>query len=130
MQLAEALGKLDRLQGTVQDLKTFGFGDHPRFEALLAFDGEEAVGLAIIFSEYSTWRGTPGVYVQDLYVAKHLRGSGLGRKLLRAVRDRGRSWGGRYVKLSVYDGNQAAISFYRHLGFELSDDEQCLVLRD
>jgi GNAT superfamily N-acetyltransferase len=129
-ELAAVLGKSDEIKGTEQDLERYGFGDHPRFEAMLAFLHDEAVGLVVFFYEYSTWRGSPGVYVQDLYVASHLRGTGLGRQLLRAVRERARTWGGRYVKLTVYDGNQAAISFYQHLGFELCDDEQALVLRD
>ncbi len=129
-ELAGALGKLDRIRGTEQDLEQFGFGDHPRFEAMLAFKGDQAVGLAVFFYEYSTWRGTPGVYVQDLYVTSRLRGTGLGRDLLRAVRERARSLGGRYLKLTVFDGNQDAISFYQHLGFELCEDEQPLVLRD
>ena len=130
LELAGVLGKLDEIRGTEQDLEQFGFGDHPRFEAVLALEGDRAVGLAVFFYEYSTWRGTPGVYVQDLYVSNHLRGTGLGRDLLRAVRKRAREWGGRYVKLTVFDGNQEAISFYRHLGFELCEDEQALVLRD
>ena len=130
LELAGALGKLAEIRGTEQDLEKFGFGDHPRFDAVLAFEQEQAVGLAVFFYEYSTWRGTPGVYVQDLYVSNHLRGTGLGRDLLRAVRERARDWGGRYVKLTVFDGNQDAISFYRHLGFELCENEQALVLRD
>ena len=130
LELAGVLGKLDEIRGTEQHLEQFGFGDHPRFEAVLALEGDRAVGLAVFFYEYSTWRGTPGVYVQDLYVSNHLRGTGLGRDLLRAVRKRAREWGGRYVKLTVFDGNQEAISFYRHLGFELCEDEQALVLRD
>jgi GNAT superfamily N-acetyltransferase len=129
-ELAAALGKSEEIKGTERDLERHGFGDHPRFEAMLALVDDEAVGLAVFFYEYSTWRGSPGVYVQDLYVASQARGTGLGRQLLRAVRERARAWGGRYVKLTVYDGNQAAISFYRHLGFELCDDEQALVLRD
>jgi GNAT superfamily N-acetyltransferase len=129
-ELAAALGKSEEIKGTEQDLERHGFGGQPRFEAMLALVGDEAVGLAVFFYEYSTWRGSPGVYVQDLYVASQARGTGLGRQLLRAVRERARAWGGRYVKLTVYDGNQAAISFYRHLGFELCDDEQALVLRD
>lgn len=130
MELAVALGKAGDIKGTEQDLERFGFGEQPRFEVMLAFEDGEAVGLAVFFYEYSTWRGSPGVYVQDLYVSGHLRGTGLGRKLLRAVKEHAGAWGGRYVKLTVYDNNQTAISFYRHLGFELCEDEQALVLRD
>jgi ribosomal protein S18 acetylase RimI-like enzyme len=128
--LAASLGKAGAMTSTADDIERFGFGDRPRFEALLAFDGDEPVGLAVYFFEFSTWRGRPGVYVQDLYVAPRARGRGLGRELMDAVRQRSATLGGRYVKLSVYDGNPAAIGFYRSLGFEICADEQVLALRD
>ena len=128
-ELAEALGKPLEIKSTVQNLIDFGFGEQPRVEAMVAFEEDQAVGLAIFFSEFSTWLGTPGVYIQDLYVARQLRGSGLGRDLLKSVQEHTGKWGSCYMKLSVYDGNQKAIAFYRHLGFELRADEQTLVLK-
>ena len=128
--LAITLGKGEVMTSTPADIERFGFGDDPRFEALLAFEGEEAVGLALYFFEFSTWRGRPGVYVQDMYVAPAMRGRGLGRDLMEAVIRRSRERGGSYVKLSVYDCNEQAIGFYRGLGFEICDDEQVLALRD
>ena len=128
--LAVTLGKGDVFTSTVEDIQRFGFAEDPRFEALLAFEGGEAVGLALYFFEFSTWRGRPGIYVQDMYVAPAMRGRGLGRELMEAVVRRSRERGGRYVKLSVYDGNEEAIGFYLSLGFEICDDEQVLALRD
>jgi ribosomal protein S18 acetylase RimI-like enzyme len=49
---------------------------------------------------------------------------------MEAVVRRSRERGGRYVKLSVYDGNEQAIGFYRSLGFEICHDEQVLALRE
>jgi ribosomal protein S18 acetylase RimI-like enzyme len=128
--LAITLGKGEVMTSTAADIEQFGFGEQPRFEALLAFEGDEAVGLAVYFFEFSTWRGRPGVYVQDMYVAPRMRGRGLGRDLMEAVVRRSRERGGRYVKLAVYDGNEQAIGFYRSLGFEICADEQVLALRD
>jgi ribosomal protein S18 acetylase RimI-like enzyme len=128
--LAIALGKGEVMTSTAADIERFGFGEQPHFEALLAFEGEEAVGLAVFFFEFSTWRGRPGVYVQDMYVAPRMRGRGLGRDLMEAVVRRSRERGGRYVKLAVYDGNEQAIGFYRSLGFEVCHDEQVLALRN
>jgi len=53
-----------------------------------------------------------------------------GRDILNVVDEPAKSRGGCYVKLAVYDGNQDAISSYRHLGFELREDERALILRD
>jgi GNAT superfamily N-acetyltransferase len=128
IELTDTLGKSAEARGTAQDIAKWGFGDNPLFEVMLAFEQGRAVGLAVFFSEYSTWRGVPGVYVQDLYVASQLRGSGLGRELLAAVKQRARSWGGSYVRLTVYDGNQEALLFYQHLGFKPCQNELPLVL--
>ena len=130
LELAEALGKSKDIHSTVADIEHFGFGPQPRFEAVIAWAGARAVGLAVFFYEFSTWRGQPGVYVQDLYVHPGQRGQGLGRALIEAVRERAAEWGGRYVKLTVYDRNPAALAFYHGLGFESCEDELPLVWRD
>ena len=128
--LASALGKPEGIRSSVADIERFGFGERPRFEAVLAFDKSEAVGLAVYFYEFSTWRGQPGVYVQDLYVAPSARGQGLGRELIQAVRQRAAEQGARYVKLTVYDRNPEALAFYHGIGFESCEDELPLVLRE
>jgi GNAT superfamily N-acetyltransferase len=128
--LAASMGEPNEIKATVQDIERDGFGNPSYFETALGFDGDEAVGLVIWFREYSTWFGKPGVYVQDLYVADHLRGTGLGRDLLWTVRDWAREWGSGYVKLAVYGKNPSAIAFYQHLGFKLSEGEQPMMLRE
>ncbi|MDT8321422.1 MAG: GNAT family N-acetyltransferase [Xanthomonadales bacterium] len=130
LDLAAALGKTADIKSSVQDIRRFGFESEPHFEALLAFENGQAVGLAVYFYEFSSWRGVPGVYLQDLYVADEMRGRGLGRDLMDAVRERGRAWGGAYVRLTLHDGNERALAFYRRLGFEAREDELPLVLRD
>jgi GNAT superfamily N-acetyltransferase len=128
--LAAALGKSADLRSTVDDIARHGFGERPFFETVLAWFGGEAVGLAVYFFEFSTWRGQPGVYVQDLYVAPVMRGRGLGRDLIAAVRKRAARDGARYVKLTVYDRNPEALAFYHSIGFESCEDELPLVLRE
>ena len=130
LDLASALGKAEYIKSSAADIERFGFGDPPCFEAMLAFDGEEAVGLAVFFYEFSTWRGQRGVYVQDLYVSPDTRGRGLGRKLIEAVRQRAAEQGAYYVKLTVHDRNPSALAFYHAMGFQSCEDELPLVLRE
>jgi GNAT superfamily N-acetyltransferase len=129
LDLAAVLGKAKDIRSTAADIVRYGFDQEPHFEAVLAWQGERAVGLAVFFYEFSTWRGQPGVYVQDLYVSSDLRGRGLGRELIDAVRQRASEWGARYMKLSVYDRNPAALAFYHGIGFESCEDELIQVLR-
>jgi GNAT superfamily N-acetyltransferase len=130
LDLAGALGKPGDIRSSAADIERFGFGDPPCFKAMLAFDGEEAVGLAVYFYEFSTWRGQRGVYVQDLFVSPAARGRGLGRELIDAVRRQAAEQGARYVKLTVYDRNPAALAFYHAMGFQSCEDELPLVLRE
>lgn len=122
------MGAAGVVKRSAQDIERFGFSDPPFFHVQIACLGAEAVGLAIFFREFSTWRGTPGVYVQDLYVSPQLRSSGLGWELMEAVFGQAREWGASYCKLSVYDENESAIAFYQRLGFKVADNEQVLLL--
>ena len=126
--LEASLGASSKITRRLEDLERFGFSDNPCFDALIAWRGSEAVGLAVYFREFSTWRGAPGVYVQDLYVSAKARGSGLGSKLMESVFEHARDWGVRYCRLSVHVGNEGAMAFYRKLGFKEAEGEQVLVL--
>ncbi len=129
-ELELALGATDSVKRTADDLRHFGFSEAPFFDVLLAWQDRKAVGLALFFREFSSWRGAPGVYVQDIYVSSDLRGTGLGRKLMQAVTETARTWGATYCKLSVYGDNEPAQAFYQRLGFRISDTECVLVLDD
>ena len=126
-ELENTLGATSKIKRKAEDLGKFGFSDDPLFEALIAWKGEEAVGLALYFRESSTWLGKPGVYVQDLYVAPSQRGTGLGSKLMHAVYDRARGWSASYCKLMVHTDNEAAIAFYKRLGFHIVSGEHVLI---
>ena len=125
--LSATLDKEDEIQSSPEDLARYGFGERPAFETMIAKKDGQPVGLALFFFEFSTWRGRPGVYVQDLYVAADMRGTGLGRRLLNAVAARAGQHNAVYMRLSVHAGNDEGAGFYERLGFE-APHEQVLVL--
>jgi GNAT superfamily N-acetyltransferase len=45
----------------------------------------EAYGFALWFLNYSTWEGSHGIYLEDLFVRREARGTGSGRALLSAL---------------------------------------------
>ena len=57
----------DAVVASEDDLRRHGFGAGRRFEALLAFIDGEPAGFALFFPDFSTWRGRPGLYLEDLY---------------------------------------------------------------
>ena len=72
--------------------------------------------MAFYYPDFSTHRGEPGVYIQDLYVTPKARGTGLARALLAAVM-RHQGWGAQFMTLGVSPENAAAIRFYAKTGF-------------
>lgn len=127
-ELERTLGGPTKTQRKVEDLVRFGFSDEPCFQALIAWRGSDAVGLVLFFKEFSSWKGSVGVYIQDLYVSPGERGTGMGWKLMKAAYKQARSWNASYCKLTVHDGNATALAFYERLGFRVARNDNVLIL--
>jgi len=122
LELAGHIGAPDHVESVPADLER-GF-DAGQFAIEIAeIDGDFA-GMCLHFPIFSTWMGYPGVYVQDLYVAKTHRGAGVGEALLRHVARQSREKGGGYLRLAVDTDNDGAVAFYEKLGIRHSEYEQ------
>ncbi|MEE4236111.1 MAG: GNAT family N-acetyltransferase [Anderseniella sp.] len=84
---------------------------------LLAWVGEQPVGIAVCFVGFSTFRARGLFNVHDLAVLPRWRGQGVGRRLLRAVEAEARARGYCKITLEVRADNGAAMALYRRLGF-------------
>jgi len=107
---------------TEEDLRSSLFGLPARAEALLAEQGGQAVGFALWFYNFSTFRGRHGLYVEDVYVDPALRGAGIGRMIFRFLARHAISQGCARMDWDVLDWNEPAIRFYRALGAQPLDD--------
>ena len=76
------------------------------------------VGMAIWFLNFSTWRGTHGIYLEDLYVTPEHRGAGIGTALMAELAHIAVERGYQRFEWWVLDWNTAAIDVYRKLGAE------------
>ena len=101
---------------TEESIQRSIFGKDSRVDALICELGEEAIGFAVYFYNYSTWLGKSGLFLEDLYVSPEHRGVGAGIALLQhlakiaVARDCGR------FEWNVLDWNEPAINFYDSLG--------------
>jgi GNAT superfamily N-acetyltransferase len=101
---------------TEAQLREHGFGDRPQFEALIAELDGAPVGMALFHPRFSTWTGTPTVFLEDIFVREAARGHGVGRRLMArlAAIALERGWG--RIDFHVLDWNPAR-GFYQKLGF-------------
>jgi GNAT superfamily N-acetyltransferase len=111
---------------TPESLLPHLFGTHPAAEVVVAEvldpDGPRLVGFALYFSNFSTFLGRPGLYLEDLYVQPAFRGSGVGKQLLQHLGALAVSRGCGRFEWSVLDWNETAIRFYERMGATVMAD--------
>lgn len=84
--------------------------------AILAFDGDTPVAMALWFFNFSSWTGRRGLYLEDLFIVPEARGAGLGLKLLQMLAAIAVAEGCGRMEWAVLDWNDSAKGFYRKLG--------------
>jgi GNAT superfamily N-acetyltransferase len=118
--LIRELAVYERLEhlavATAESLREHLFGPRPFAESLLAEDADGPVGFALFFHTYSTFRGQPSIYLEDIFVRPEHRGRGIGKALLRHVARLAVDRGCGRLEWAVLDWNEPAIGFYRSLG--------------
>ena len=124
--LIRALAIYERLEhemvATEDDIHHSLFGPRPYAEVILAREDSDTVGYALFFHNYSTFRGRPGIYLEDLFVRPERRGHGYGRALLVALARLAVERGCARYEWSVLDWNEPAIGFYRRMGAEVMEE--------
>jgi GNAT superfamily N-acetyltransferase len=84
--------------------------------AVMAEDGDEPLGFALYFFNFSTWTGRPGLYLEDFYVRPFARGRGIGTRLFRHLARIARERGCGRMELSVLTWNLEPMRLYERLG--------------
>jgi GNAT superfamily N-acetyltransferase len=87
-----------------------------RFDCLLAEIDDTPAGYAIFFETYSTFRGQPKLYLEDIFVDPHHRSADAGFALFSAVAREAVRRGCVALEWAVLDWNRLALDFYDKLG--------------
>lgn len=88
--------------------------DADMFGLAAEIDGR-VVGIAHCIVHRSTWAVAPYVYLNDLFVAPEVRGSGVGRALIEAVYARADAMGAERVYWLTHETNAAGRRLYDRL---------------
>jgi len=98
------------------------FGEHPRLFCEIAEWNGEVAGFAVWFSNFSTFSGRSGIYLEDLFVRPAQRGNGIGKALLAHLAKQCVANGWSRLQWSVLDWNTPSIEFYKSLGADMMDE--------
>ena len=114
------LARYERLENEVSaseaDLREALFGERRYAEVVFACTGGAPVGFALFFHNFSTFKGRPGIYLEDLFVRPEARGRGVGKRLLAYLARTAVERRCARLEWAVLDWNEPSIGFYRSLG--------------
>jgi GNAT superfamily N-acetyltransferase len=121
-ELAEYEKLLHEVEATEAMIDAALFGDQPRLVCEIACWNDEPVGFAVWYTNFSTFTGRPGIFLEDLYVRPAQRGRGIGKALLANLAAQCAANGWPRMQWSVLDWNAPSIAFYKSLGAVLMDE--------
>jgi GNAT superfamily N-acetyltransferase len=129
LRLIKALAEYERLShlvvADVSALQEALFGERPAAEALIVREddqNESAIAFALFFTNFSTFLGRRGLWLEDLFVLPAHRGRGIGKMLLATLAATARARHCGRFEWSVLDWNTPAIGFYERMGATVLPD--------
>jgi len=120
LEFVRDLARYERLEHEVSaseaQMREALFGERRYAEVVFACSAGEPVGFALFFHNFSTFKGRPGVYLEDLFVRPQARGRGVGKLLLAYLARTAVERRCARLEWAVLDWNEPSIGFYRSLG--------------
>lgn len=124
LEFAEYEKLLDHVDTTEEKLRRAMFGEGAFVEGLVAVVEHNLAGYAIFYPNFASFRGQPGLYLEDIYISAAHRGRGLGETMIREIARLARTRGFERIDFQVLDWNTPAIEFYKKLGAVRDETER------
>ncbi len=120
--LADYEKEPDAVEATVESIASDLAGNSAvKIECILVEAEGAVAGMALFFHTYSTWRGRPGLYLEDLFVKPKYRGQSMGLSLMRALAGIAKERNCARFEWACLDWNEPSIQFYQSLGAKQMD---------
>ncbi len=91
-------------------------------EVIIAEENGRALGFALYFHNFSTFKGRACLYLEDIFVKEEQRGRGIGKMLFKRLAQIAIERGCERFDWAVLDWNKPSIEFYKSLGALPMDD--------
>jgi GNAT superfamily N-acetyltransferase len=121
-QLAVYEKMIDEVVATEETLKESLFGETKFAHVVIGEFNAQPVGFALFFTNFSTFVGRPGIFLEDLFVLPQHRGKGFGKTLLAFLAKLAVDNAFGRVEWSVLNWNEPAINVYKGIGAKPMDE--------
>ena len=109
------------VDATEESLKKYVF-EKRRAEVLIVETDENPIGYVVYFYNFSTFTGTSGLYLEDVFIRSEYRGMGLGKEIFKILGKLAREEGCKRMEWVCLNWNEPSKKFYKGLG-AISMDE-------
>ena len=103
------------VEATEDILKKYIF-DNRRAEVLIVEKDEGPIGYVVYFYNFSTFTGTSGLYLEDVFIRAEYRGMGLGKEIFKLLGKIAREEGCKRMEWVCLNWNEPSKKFYKGLG--------------
>jgi GNAT superfamily N-acetyltransferase len=119
------LGAFGGELGTTEELiRRHVFGPRPFAFVLLAGGPGPAVGFALYYFRYSSFKGRPSLWLDDLYVHPQVRRQGAGHLLMTRLAEVAVAADCTHIAWTASASNTIGMAFYRGLGATVVDQAE------
>ncbi|MCF0147627.1 MAG: GNAT family N-acetyltransferase [Clostridium sp.] len=120
-EIAEYEKMSDQVVATEESLRESIF-KNKRAEAVIIEQDGKAVGYALYFYNFSTFIGKSGLYLEDIFIKKEVRGKGIGKEVFKFLVKKAKEEGCKRMEWSCLNWNEPSIKFYKSLGATPMDE--------
>ena len=103
------------VEATEESLKKHIF-EKRRAEVLIVEKDENPMGYVVYFYNFSTFTGTSGLYLEDVFIRSEYRGMGLGKEIFKLLGKIAREEGCKRMEWVCLNWNEPSKKFYTGLG--------------
>ena len=120
-EIAEYEKLSDSVTATEESLRESVF-KKKRAEVLIAEMNEVPIGYVVYFYNFSTFTGTSGLYLEDIFIRSEYRGMGLGKEAFKLLGKIAREEGCKRMEWVCLNWNEPSKNFYKSLGAVSMDE--------
>jgi len=99
------------------------FGERPFAQCIFAMVGDVPVGFALYYFRFSSFKGRPNLWLDDLYVNEESRSRGAGALLMSQLSTIAMSNNCTHLGWSANTNNHRGIKFYEGLGANITEQK-------